>query len=255
MRTLCSLSHALRRAYAATPFGQEQRCAACGRVCAHSGGEQLVCPDCARMLQHRSGGFCPACGELFADSTLPKSLCGACLKNPPPWQQLTFFGEYSDLLRTLILRCKFSQDSAAARLLGRLLGRILLTRHEMTPQQRAVTRIIPMPLHRHRLLKRGSNQCMELAREISSLLDIKIDASSLTRPHAGKDQRGLGRNQRLRNMARVFAAQPCLNGMRIILVDDVFTTGATLRHATMCLQEAGATHVHCAVVARAPLHG
>jgi ComF family protein len=238
------------------PFLTEQRCSACGRICRSEPGLPPICDECAHHLARPTTGFCASCGQLFADGYLPVSLCGDCLKNPPPWQGLTFYGEYTGLLRELILRCKFGQDGAAAQLLGHLLGLALLPVLESwTEEARARARIVPMPLHASRLLRRGSNQCVELARALRIPLSGRapLDLHSLQRIRAGREQRGLSRRERLHNVVRAFAASPGIAGAHVILLDDVLTTGTTLRYAARSLLDAGAARVHCAVMARVRL--
>lgn len=278
-----AITSAVQRALRFTrglPLFAEQRCAACARVCPaepeYEAHPAPLCPECAKQLPRLEKGYCPSCGELFSGPESPLSLCGECLKNPPPWQGLTIYGEYSGLLRDLVLRCKFAQDGTAARLLGNLLGQALTPVLASWPDyMRQGARLIPMPLHSSRLLRRGSNQCVEIARALRlphssarvlpALTDcpgapkaaagpgMALDLTGLRRIHAGKEQRGLSRRERLRNVANAFQAEG-VAGAHIILLDDVLTTGATLRHAAQSLLDAGAAHVHCAVVARARMN-
>ncbi len=233
-------------------FGaNEQRCVVCGRIHQRRADGLPACSACLALLAPRRAGFCPACGELHADESLPISLCCACLKQPPPWRGLTFYGEYAGALRGLILRCKFRHDAAAARLLALLLfSRLAPVLEGWPPEARENALVVPMPLHPRRLLQRGGNQCVELARA----LRLPMHAGCLTRVRATPPQRGLSRRERLRNVARAFEAVPLLAGRHILLLDDVLTTGATMAQAAQCLLDAGAAEVHCAVIARVRLH-
>ncbi len=232
-------------------FGaNEQRCVVCGCVHQRRADGLPACSACLAFLPPRRGGFCPACAELHADESLPLSLCGACLKQSPPWRSLTFYGEYAGPLRGLVLRCKFRHDAAAARLLALLLfSRLAPILESWPPEARETALVAPMPLHPRRLLQRGANQCVELARA----LRLPMRADCLARVRSTPPQRGLSRRERLRNVARAFEAKPLVAGRHILLLDDVLTTGATMAQAAQCLLDSGAAEVHCAVIARVRL--
>lgn len=119
------------------------------------------------------------------------------------------------------------------------------------PALEAADRVLPVPLSTERLRERGFNQSALLARQLAG---AKADTRTLLRLHASEAQSGLPRAQRLRNLRNAFALEPAraaaLHGQRVVLVDDVMTTGATLHAATQALREAGAGHVTALVFAR-----
>ena len=257
-----SSARILARRLAATLF--EQRCTVCGKV--HPRNEQRdqpVCPDCLAHLQPRTGGYCPACGEPFADPALPLSLCGLCLKEPPPWISLTTCGIHEGLLRELVLRAKFRHDLPATRCLGNFLAAQLLRCPDspFNSSNSGQVLLVPMPLHSSRLRQRGNNQCMLLAaallaglkRRLSPKNLPRIAPEALVRTRVTPTQRGLDRKSRQQNVHHAFAASPVVSGRIILLLDDVLTTGATMRQATQTLLQAGALRVHCAAIARAYL--
>lgn len=156
-------------------------------------------------------------------------------------------GLYEGALRHLVLRVKFAEDHAAARLLGGLLA----TACADLPRPDGV---VPVPLHPERLRRRGCNQCLELARLPAAVLGVPLRPGWLTRVVPTRPQTGLSRQERRSNLRGAFAAHPDVRGQRVLLVDDICTTGTTLARAADCLLRAGAVAVDCAVAARTPAH-
>ena len=238
----------------------ERRCILChipfsplsgGELPADGGSGQRMriplCPACRALLRPRKGGYCPSCGELrpFPDSE--PALCEACRKTPPPWEHFRFYGAYSGALKTLLLRGKFGADPAVLQLLGRFLA---LSCKDL-PKPDA---IVPVPLHSTRLRERGFNQCQELARPLSDALGVPLMPDLLLRRHPTRHQVGLSEAERAANLKGAFLSLPEVRGKRILLVDDTYTTGTTLRRAALALLDphAGAAAVDVAVVARTP---
>jgi len=198
-------------------------------------------------LAPRRGGICPRCGAPHALSALPDTPCGHCLATPPPWAAFRMHGLYEGALRHLVLRVKFAEDHAAARLLGGLLA----TACADLPRPDGV---VPVPLHPERLRRRGCNQCLELARLPAAVLGVPLRPGWLTRVVPTRPQTGLSRQERRSNLRGAFVAHPEVRGRRVLLVDDICTTGTTLARAADCLLRAGAVAVDCAVAARTPAH-
>lgn len=114
--------------------------------------------------------------------------------------------------------------------------------------------IVPVPLHSTRLRERGFNQCQELARPLSDALGVPLVPDLLLRQHPTRHQVGLSEAERIANLKSAFLSLPEVRGKRILLVDDTYTTGTTLRRAALALLDphAGAAAVDVAVVARTP---
>lgn len=187
------------------------------------------------------------CGDLHALSDTSPTLCGECLNTPPPWEHFRFYGLYSGALKTLMLRGKFGADPAVLRLLGHFLARSCAD----LPIPDAV---VPVPLHASRLRERGFNQSQELARPLAEALGVPLMPHLLRRQIATRHQVGLNREERRANLTSAFAASQEAQGKRILLIDDTFTTGTTLRKATQALLDVGhkneTVFVDVAVVAR-----
>lgn len=114
--------------------------------------------------------------------------------------------------------------------------------------------IIPMPMHSTRLKERGFNQALELARIISKKTQIKCDYTTCQRTKFTPPQASLPLKDRIKNIRGVFSCTQNVQGLRIAIVDDVMTTGASLNELAKTLKEAGAVHIECWVVARTLPH-
>lgn len=222
-----------------------RRCQLCASVVTQA-GDYPLCPPCRSRLTPRRGGYCPRCGMCYADSSAPVYFCGQCRMTPPPWSALAFHGPYEAELKELIHQHKFRHDHGLGQLLG-LLVRQAWAQHRLASPDF----VAPVPMLPRRVAERGFNQSMELARILSSQIGGCLIADAVTKTRDTKPQSTLGRAARLRNLDGAFASTRVLTGKHVLLVDDVMTTGATLRACvTSCLQ-AGASRVDVFVLARA----
>lgn len=210
---------------------------------------RMVCPRCRKSLKRRELGFCPYCGEPSAVEEAPCMPCVQCTEMLPPWHEFLFFGVYEGLLRDLLLRAKFGRRMSILDMLGQLLAAVCAEHYALAPVPDVV---VPVPLDRVALHSRGFNQCRELAMRVSRVLHIPVRTDLLMKPKQVIPQESRSRNER-DHLDQPFASRSA-QGLRVLLVDDVCTTGATLRRATECLLEAGAAEVDVAVVARASLY-
>lgn len=216
-------------------------CRLCG--CALTGRIDL-CAACAAELPWLDDA-CPRCAMPLATSHAAS--CGHCQRQPPCFDACIAAFSYEYPVRELIGRFKFHGDLAAGRALALLLARRLGEREcNATPE----TVLVPVPLHRSRLAERGFNQSERIARVLSRELGLPLRQGLVRRTERTEDQKTLDAAARRRNLARAFRARPC-TGLRIVLVDDVLTTGATADALATVLREAGATSVHVWCLARA----
>lgn len=214
------------------------RCLLCGDRSDAPG----LCPACRSDLP-RAAHACTGCAQPLAAG----GLCGHCRRQPPPFDRTHAPWLYAPPLDTLILQLKTAAGLAPARTLGRLLARHIGRLNEPPPDL-----LIPVPLHRARLRRRGFNQAALLARELARELDLPWRADLLEKNRESADQRGLDRRARRRNLNGCFDCRPLPAGCHVALVDDVVTTGATAWEATRALKRAGAASVQVWAVARTP---
>jgi ComF family protein len=224
-----------------------ERCALCAAPLRTRSALGVLCPGCAPRLPQRTTGFCPGCG-LFYDNEDPPYACIRCRSGPQPLAGLGFYSGYQGALRELLLDFKFHSRLGLARLLDILLGRALETHF---PGQ-GFDLVVPVPAHTLRLLRRGFNQSLVLARMAGRRLATPVDGHALRRTRHTPPQSGLTKAERESNLAGAFAARESrCGGKRILLVDDVATTGSTLGACARTLKRAGASTVHALVLAKA----
>ncbi len=174
-------------------------------------------------------------------------LCGDCLREPPPFDRAAALGTYEGSLRKLIHLLKYGR----MRPLGAVLGRALAERTAEAGIE--ADAVIPVPLHWRRRLSREFNQAAEIARGLAAARGISCKPSWLRRTKATAAQAGLSDEERGRNVRGAFgvAAAAELRGLRVLLVDDVMTTGSTLAACARAVRRAGAKSAAAAVAARA----
>jgi ComF family protein len=224
-----------------------ERCALCAVPLRERSCIDVLCPDCARDLPQRTTGYCPSCGAFYENNDPPYA-CSMCRREPPPFAGLGFYSVYDGTLRELLLEFKFRSGLGKSRLIGELLAKAIGNHFAAV----GFDLIVPVPAHLRRLLARGFNQSMVLARLAGSQLAVPVDGKALVRTRHTPPQSGLTRRERETNLDGAFATRPdrC-RGRRILLVDDVATTGSTLAACARELNRAGAASVHALVVAKA----
>jgi ComF family protein len=208
-------------------------------LCAADSAAGLLCPACAADLPRLPPALCPQCG----DGTALGERCGACLKDPPAFARTLALFRYEFPVDRLIQALKYGHQLPLAAWFGARLGEMLVAAdHDL---------VLPLPLHPSRLRARGFNQSLEIARPVASALGLALDPALLSRTRATPPQAELPLKERAGNVRGAFACGGDLAGRRVLLVDDVMTTGSTLREAARILKLHGAAQVTVAVAARA----
>jgi ComF family protein len=168
--------------------------------------------------------------------------CGECLKEMPPYAEARCVGPYTGTLREAIHLLKFRQVKRLARPLGELLADLAVPSADL---------VVPVPLSLKGLRERGFNQTLLMARPFAKRRGLPLEGRLLFKKKETPPQTSLSRSARLRNLRGTFAVRGALSGERILLVDDVITTGATVSECTKALLRAGASEVCVAALARA----
>ncbi len=217
-------------------------CALCER--ALGGEEAACCAWCRRRIAGGDASRCPIC----AARTPAARVCARCHQRPPALEATHVLGDYAPPLDRLIAALKFD---GRIHLAGAL-ATMLLERHRHHLD--TVDRVVPVPLAPGRLAERGYNQALEIARGVARGIGSPLVPHALRRQRITRPQPGLARGDRRRNLAGALAwhGGPLAAGARVVLVDDVMTTGATLDEAATVLRAAGARHVIALVAARTP---
>jgi len=200
------------------------------------------------MLRLVAPARCAGCDLLVTSSEA--SFCGACLpllepaaQRPPAVGAAAFV--YAGPMAEALRRLKYGRRTELAPGLGALLA------DAARPYAGHVDRVVPMPLHRARLRERGFNQSALLARPVASVLGLPLDVSSLRRLRRTADQASLPRAQRAENVRGAFVVLGKPRAERVLLIDDVRTTGATLAAAASALLDRGFREVRTLALARA----
>jgi ComF family protein len=220
------------------------RCLSCGTIVADPG---TLCGTCWPEVEFIARPFCTACGTpLSAASETDDLLCGACLAKRPPWRRARSVFRYQGVGRALILAFKHGDRLDAGPTLGRWLAR---AGAELFAD---IDLIVPVPLHRSRLFARRYNQSAVLALALGKATAVPVAVDALVRTRATPTQGGLDRNARAANVRGAIIAREGkpLKGKRVVLVDDVLTTGATAGVCVVALKKAGAVSVDILTLAR-----
>ncbi|SEM34569.1 comF family protein [Syntrophus gentianae] len=224
------------------------RCLSCQNLLI-SGEEQGFCPDCQTRISFLFPPFCQICGSPLPAGVQSSNICHRCTVSAPPFEICRSVGRYDSVLMEAIHALKYQRKIPA----GVVLGKILSAHVANLLPFGDYDRIIPVPLHKKRLRKRGFNQSLILARAMARDFSLPLDFQSLKRRVHTDPQIGLGRKQRETNVREAFECvrRDQIANSRILLIDDVYTTGSTVRECSRVLLEGGAKSVAVATVARA----
>ena len=227
----------------ALDFALPPRCPACGLIVAEP---HAFCLGCWRSLAFLGEPCCARCGLPFEYGGGEEAECGRCLADPPPFDRLRAAVAYGEVARAVALKLKYSGRPGVAETLARLMARHL--------DRGGASLLVPVPLHRWRIWKRGYNQAALVASALSRRTGLAADLDLLRRTRATPPLKGLGRRERALAVRGAFrlrdGGKAALAGRSVILVDDVFTSGATAAACARVLKRAGAESVSVLTWAR-----
>jgi ComF family protein len=211
--------------------------------------EKVLCQDCLDQIVPLRAPFCPACGRFFDGAGEPH-YCSSCVHDAPPFSAHRSSARYRGHLKDALLLFKYRRY----RVLGtRLAGFLVETLKREENVWTGVDVIVPVPLHRRRRRERGFNQAEVLAREIGRLRGIPVERRGLIKTKNLAPQTSLERDERAANVRDAYRCDRAerLQGKTVLLVDDVYTTGSTLRECAGVLKKAGVKDVRGVTVAQA----
>ena len=221
------------------------RCVGCRGVI---GADGALCPACFARLDFITAPLCGRCGLPLPSGAGEELSCGACLAQPPRFAAARAALVYGGLARDVVLMLKHADRTDLARPLAEWL------RRAGAPRIDSADLVTPVPLHPRRLARRRYNQAGLLAQALAKQCGLPLSPDLLRRIRATPSQGHLNARQRHQNVRGAFAVRPRsaarLKGARVLLVDDVMTTGATLDACAAALLKAGAAAVDALVVAR-----
>lgn len=214
-------------------FALPPRCAGCGAIVEEV---DSFCADCWRSLEFLGPGGCSRCGLPLRATDV--DICAVCLAKPPRLDRIRAAVVYDDISRRIAMRLKYGRKVALARTMSRYM-------RPLVGELPGDALLVPVPLHRFRLWRRGFNQSAFVARELSRRTGVPLAVDALERVKATPPLKGLNLRQRRRTVAGAFRASKGaeLRGRTVVLVDDVLTTGSTANACARVLKRAGAARV------------
>jgi len=218
-------------------FALPPRCPGCGLIVAE---EHSFCLDCWSGLVFLGEPCCTRCGLPFEHDGGGEAECGACMADPPRFDRARAAVAYGEIPRKVALKLKYGGRPGVAETMARLMARHL-------PAGGGGALLAPVPLHRWRIWKRGYNQAALIAAALARGAGMEVVQDLLERTRATPYLRGMGPRERAETVRGAFRVakrrRAALAGREVILVDDVYTSGATAGACARALKKAGASRV------------
>lgn len=211
--------------------------------------ERVVCRSCLKRITPHRSSYCLCCGRFFVGHGDPH-LCQHCLKGSPPFSFHRSCGQYRGKLKDIILLYKYHSFRVLGQDLANLIQRSLGREERLWWEVEA---IIPVPLHPKKKRQRGFNQAQVIAKCLSRLRGVELVERRLIKIRNVPPQTSLELKDRQKNVLGTFRVvkRETIKGKVVLLVDDVYTTGATIRECSAALREAGVKEIRAITVAQA----
>jgi len=218
-------------------FFLPQACVSCKSILPRE-QEGPFCASCLQGLRPLSRSVCTICGDPYPHEEISIHVCGRCVRDRPFFQWARSVFEWAPPLSPVVHGFKYQGSEVALDWMADEMDRFLQKEREGL----FFDFVIPVPLHPFRLIRRGFNQALLLARALHRKTQIPLDFQNLVRRHYEKPQSKQGRRERLSQIRGAFALRSPshFENKKVLLIDDVYTTGATLNECSKVLKEAGA---------------
>jgi competence protein ComFC len=215
------------------------QCPACGNP-SDAFHYSPICSSCWSTIKRFAGPSCAICALPCVSEYV--TVCGQCMKKKPPFSKAIFYGIYDGVLAEAISQMKFYGLKRLSKPLGTLL---------LNCELPVIDGILPVPLSVKGLRERGFNQSLLMAKVLSKNLQVPLFMDILSKKKETLPQIGLSKKERSTNLKKAFEVKGDIKGLRLLLIDDVMTTGATVTECSKVLMNAGAQEVIVLTLARA----
>jgi ComF family protein len=224
------------------------RCVACGNPCEPTGDKPLFCASCNGELAICGRPTCSRCATVCSEADLPHGNCGNCRAAKLLFDSARTIGPYHGALRQALLKAKHALYEPLAIALGQRLAEVI----ERQPLAERPDLVVPVPMHWLKRIWRKTNPASTIAQAVARRLDLRCATRILICRRILRRQATLTPPERRQNVRGAFRASRwnMLDGKRVLLIDDVMTTGATAHEASRALLKAGAASIDVATVAR-----
>lgn len=211
------------------------RCPVCGRILADR--TWMVCPECRDVFHPITENYCMKCGKPVKES---EEYCGDCTEKVREFRRGRGAFLYNMQMKQSLMKYKYYGSREYGRYYAwqicRYLGKEI---RNWNPDL-----IVPVPLHRRKQRMRGFNQAAELAKYIGKTMKIPVAEDVAVKKKETRSQKTLSAKERKRNLENAFEVKCALNGLKIVIIDDVYTTGSTVEALAVAMKEKGAAEVY-----------
>lgn len=210
-------------------------CPLCHKILADA--SVLICPECSKKLSPVTGSRCFCCGIPVRDET---EYCKRCGEKKRWFDQGKGIFFYDEQMKRSILRYKYE----GRRQYGEFYAKAMYIFAKKDVEKWKPDVLVPIPLYPRKQRMRGFNQAEDLAEKLAVYLNLPVDPEMLKKIKDTKSQKKINKREREKNLKGAFQALKTAKGKKILIVDDVYTTGSTMDAAAKCLKEAGALNVY-----------